>query len=215
MFIPESIACHLPDQSASMDDMGRSGASVWMYPDRVLKIQPDGPLAAWEPTILRWLQGRLPVPRLIADSCVDGTRYLLMSRMPGRYLCDEAILDDQDRLAALVADALRTLWAVDVTGCPHDLSLDRKLSWIEQELRAGHVSMDSAAPGTYGPGAFRDPAHLFDWAVSHRPATEDLVLSHGDCCLPNIFADDADRIGFIDIGWVGVADRWLDIEKVL
>ncbi len=215
MFLPESIARRLPDAPHSPDDMGCSGASVWVYPDCVLKIQQDAPISAREHDLLAWLQGRLPVPELIAADCVDGTRYLLMSRLPGRYLCDEAILDDQDRLADLVAKALRTLWAVNIDDCPHDLSLDRKLAHIERALRAGDISMEYAAPGAYGPGAFRDPAHLFDWVVANRPQKEELVLSHGDCCLPNIFVDDADRISFIDIGMAGVADRWLDIEKVL
>ncbi len=215
MFIPGSIARHLPETDRQLDDIGHSGAAVWMYPDCVLKVQPDSRAAAREHTMLHWLQGRLPVPRLIAADCAEGTRCLLMSRLPGRFLCDEAILDDQDRLANLMAQALRTLWAVDPVGCPHDLSLDRKFAWIEQELRAGHVSMEGAAPGTYGPGAFRDPADLFDWLVTHRPATEDLVFTHGDCCLPNIFVDDEEGIGFIDVGASGVADRWLDIDKAL
>ena len=48
----------------------------------------------------------------------------------------------------------------------------------------------------------------------HRPE-EDLVLSHGDYCLPNVFADGQELTGFIDIGLSGVADKWIDIEKGL
>ncbi len=63
-------------------------------------------------------------------------------------------------------------------------------------------------------GGFASPAALFDWLVKHRPA-EELVLSHGDLCLPNIFADERGLTGFIDVGLAGVADKWVDIEKCL
>ncbi len=215
MNIPESIRRHLPENGGMTDDIGRSGGTVLVYPDRVLKVQPDCDMARNEHRMLKWLQGRLNVPSFIAEDDLDGMRYLVMSRMPGRYLCDEAILDDQDRLAALMAKALRALWAVDVTDCPLRFTLDARLTRIERELQAGRVSMEYAAPGTYGPDGFRDPSHLFDWLVANRPKEEDLVFSHGDCCLPNIFVDDADNIGFIDLGFCGVADRWRDIDKAL
>lgn len=164
---------------------------------------------------MKHLQGKLRVPQLIAEDRIGNTRYLLMSRMQGRYLCDETILDDQDRLADLMARALHALWAVDVASCPIQHTLDAQFARIEQALRDGVITTDDAAPGTYGPDGFRDPAHLFDWLVAHRPNEEDLVFSHGDCCLPNIFVDDANQIGFIDLGFCGVADRWRDIDKAL
>ncbi len=215
MNLPQSILRHLPNDEAQRNDIGRSDATVLMYEDRVLKVQPEGDMAAGEHRMLRYLQGRLNVPRIIAEEQADGMRYLLMSQMHGRFLCDHAILDDQDRLAALMARALRTLWAVDVSGCPSVRTVENRLRAIEAALRSETVSTEYAAPGTYGPDGFRDPAHLFDWLVAHRPQTEELVLSHGDCCLPNIFVDDADNLGFIDLGLAGVADKWVDIDKAL
>lgn len=41
------------------------------------------------------------------------------------------------------------------------------------------------------------------------------MLTHGDLCLPNVFADENGLTGFIDLGLAGVADRWVDIEKCL
>ena len=61
-----------------------------------------------------------------------------------------------------------------------------------------------------GKGGFKDPRELLEWLKNNRPP-EDIVLTHGDYCLPNIFAN-GDRIsGFIDLGKVGPADRWQDI----
>ena len=215
MNLPESIRRHLPEDAGSLDQIGCSDAQVWMFPDRVLKIEKDCNISANEANMMAWLQGRLAVPEIIARDHVDGVRYLLMSRMPGVYLCDEAILDDQGHLAELVAQGLRMMWAVDVTQCPTDRTLDTKFREIEAGLRGGWITMDTARQeDTYGAGGFASPTALFDWLVRHRPQ-EEVVLSHGDYCLPNIFCDAQGVTGLIDLGFSGKADKWVDIEKVV
>lgn len=215
MNIPASIKRKIGFRKGNLDGIGRSGAQVLMFDDMVLKIQPDSNMAGNEHQMMRWLQGRLPVPQLLEEAHVDGYWYLLMSRMDGKYLCDEGILDDQHRLAALAADGLKKLWAIDVSDCPANRTLDQKFCEIEAGLRGGWITKEQAGqPDTYGPGGFESPAALFDWLVRHRPE-EELVLSHGDYCMPNLFADDNGLTGFIDLGLAGVADKWVDIDKGL
>lgn len=215
MYIPESIRKLLPADEYTLDRIGCSEANVLMFEDRVLKIEKDCNSSANELNMMRWLQGRLPVPEIIAADRVDDTRYLLMSRIPGVYLCNEEILDDQERLAALVAEGLQTMWAVDVATCPTDRSLDAKFREIETGIRNGSITMDTARQeDTYGPSGFASPSALFDWLVKNRLA-EELVLSHGDYCLPNVFCNDRGLTGYIDLGYAGVADKWVDIEQVI
>lgn len=215
MNIPASIKRAIGHQKASPDSVGRSDASVLLFDDMVLKIQPDTSVSANEHRMMRWLQGKLPVPEIIEEAQADGRRYLLMTRVRGVYLCDEAILDDQHRLAELAAEGLRRMWAVDITGCPSDRTLDRKFREIEAALKAGRITMEQAGQAdTYGPNGFASPAALFDWLVKHRPA-EEPVFSHGDYCTPNVYADALGVTGFIDLGQSGVADRWVDIDKGL
>ena len=217
MRIPAQIAAQLPDVAGMQEDIGRSGAMVIDYGDRFLKVQEECNVAANEYHMLRWMQGRVPVPRIIAAAQQDGRRWLVSSRMPGQYLCTEALLDDQPRLAALCAEALRTLWSADTATCPTRRTLDEKFREIDEGLRGGWITAEQAGdPAIYDEsrGGFASPAALFDYLVKHRPE-EELVLSHGDLCLPNIFADEHGLTGFIDVGLAGVADKWVDIEKCL
>ena len=215
MFLPDSIRIHLPDETYSNDSIGCSQAQVLLFEDRVLKIEKDCNCSSNELNMMRWLQERLPVPKIIATDKVGDTRYLLMSRIPGVYLCHEDILDSQERLAELVAEGLRRMWAVDVTTCPTDRSLNAKFQEIEDGLRNGTITMEAARQEeTYGANGFASPSALFDWLVKNRPA-EELVLCHGDYCLPNVFCDDRGLTGYIDLGCAGVADKWVDIEQVL
>lgn len=215
MNIPVSIKRRIGFHKGVLDKVGCSEAQVLMFNDMVLKIQPDSNTSGNEHQMMRWLQGKLPVPEIIEEAFVDGTRYLLMSRIPGSYLCDAAILDDQERLAALVAEGLQRMWAVDIEHCPTDRTLTQKFREIEAGLRSGTLTMEQARQAeTYGPGGFASPAQLFDWLIRHRPP-EEKVFSHGDYCLPNIFCDEKGLTGYIDLGCAGAADRWVDIEMAL
>lgn len=67
----------------------------------------------------------------------------------------------------------------------------------------------------------------FEWSVSARlaqlpthrraefsdsPPVERLVVCHGDACAPNTLIDDSGRCcGHVDLGDLGVADRWADL----
>lgn len=213
--IPEKIRAKMPDGAFSVDDVGCSDAQVMLFDDCVLKIEKECNVSINEATMMQWLNEKLAVPKVIETANEDGYRYLLMSRIHGKYLCDSAILDDQELLAELVADGLRQLWAVDVKDCPTDRTLNAKFREIEDGLCKGTITLDNACQEeTYAPGGFASPAQLFDWLVKHRPA-EELVLSHGDYCLPNIFCDGTRVTGIIDLGYAGVADKWVDIEKGL
>lgn len=215
MYLPDSILRFLPKQKCTVDQLGCSEATVLMFEDRILKIQKECNVSANEYYMMKWLQGRVNVPEIIAAEQLDGVRYLLMSRVNGHNLCEVSILDDQIRLAELMAQGLENLWRVDICDCPTRRTLDDKFREIEDGLRGGWITRDQAMqPETYGPGGFESPQKLFDWLISHRPQ-EELVLSHGDYCLPNIFANDHGISGFIDLGLAGVADKWVDIEKGL
>lgn len=65
-------------------------------------------------------------------------------------------------------------------------------------------------PDTFGKDGFESPEHLRKRLMTNRPE-EELVFSHGDFCLPNIFLSDEKVSGYIDLGMAGIADKWQDI----
>ena len=142
MQMPAEIKKHLPSGTYTLDTTGCSQANVMIFDECVLKVEKDCNSSSNELNMMRWLQGRLPVPQVIAAAQRDELRYLLMSKMPGRYLCDAAMLDDQEQLAELVADGLRRMWTVDVSNCPTDRSLHAKFMEIEAGIRSGSITME-------------------------------------------------------------------------
>ena len=69
----------------------------------------------------------------------------------------------------------------------------------------------------FAPRRFRDAADLFAELLATVPPNEDLVLVHGDFCLPNVLLDEqASRItGLIDCGRAGIGDRHQDLALAI
>lgn len=210
MYLPDAIRLALEEGAFREDAMGKSTASVLLFPHQVLKIQPDGAEARNEVDMLRWLRDKLPVPAVLAHVVEGDTSYLLMERCLGEMACDDRYLDAPETLVELLANGLKALWQVDVSGCPSCQGLTQKLAQARYNVEQGLVDLDDVAPSTFGHGGFRNPAHLLEWLERNRPA-EESVLSHGDFCLPNLFGLGNRPVGFIDLGKAGVADRWCDI----
>ena len=44
----------------------------------------------------------------------------------------------------------------------------------------------------------------------------DAVVCHGDACNPNFLLDESGRcVGYVDLGMLGVGDRWADLAPAL
>ena len=208
--MPDSIKNKLENQTYEIDNIGMSGSNILFFADKVLKVQEVSEEAKNEVEAMQWLTGRLAVPKVIAHECKDGKSYLLMSRVSGRMACDKCYMRNPEELTELLAQALQELWRVDISTCPLDWRLDRKLEAARFYVENNFVDTDNVEPETFGPDGFKNPEDLLQWLIKHRPA-EELVLSHGDFCLPNIYIEDDGKFNFIDLGRTGIADKWQDI----
>ena len=208
--LPEEIRCLVAGQDYEVNDVGMSGSMVLMFEDMVLKIQQETEETKSERMILQWLEGKLPAPKILSYVNEEGKSYLLMSRVQGKMACDDEFMSNPKLLVSVLAQSLKTLWNVDITDCPALWDLDAMLETARETVEKGLVDMENTQPETFGENGFQSPQELLEWLIANRPA-EELVLSHGDFCLPNIFIQDEKLAGYIDLGRAGAADKWKDI----
>lgn len=210
MHLPQTIQALIAGEPWQTDDIGQSGSSVRIYHDKVLKIQEYGEEAENECRMMRYLSGKLPVPAVYAHEVAEGKSFLLMGKCDGRMACDAGYMQDQATLCRLLAKGLKMLWSVDISDCPSDWRLSRKLKQARFNVENGLVDLDNVEPGTFGENGFQSPSALLQWLCENMPE-EMPVLSHGDYCLPNLFGTGDHVTGFIDLGKTGIADMWCDI----
>ena len=208
--MPEAIAAVLGGAAGQADRLGKSGAEVVVFDDYVLKVRPADSWETVDTEILRWLAGRLPVPEVAAHEVADGRDWLLMTRIPGKVLCDPSVMNNPMLLLDCMAEALHRLWDIPVGDCPFERLVADNLTHAEKAIREGRFDSSDCEPETFGPGGFESPMALLEWLKSHRPA-EDRVVTHGDFCLPNLFTDGKRFTGYIDVGNAGACDRWMDL----
>jgi aminoglycoside phosphotransferase len=199
--LPRGLATAIADCTAQRIIHGCSGAAVYRLTrtDQVhlyLKIGPPDPnrSLADEKDRLAWLQDRLPVPRVqlfVQDEQLD---YLLISEIPGIDTSDKMYSNDLPSMVRLLGEGMRMLHSVPIASCPFDETLDVKMAQARQRAHAGFA-----------------PLELLAELEAKRPQNEDLVLTHGDYCLPNILLHNGEVSGFIDLGRAGVADRYQDL----
>jgi aminoglycoside phosphotransferase len=208
--LPEKIRRIILESEYKIDNIGMSDSSVLILEDKVLKIQECSEEAENEYRMMLWLRGKVNIPRVLEYEIMEGKAYLLMSKCSGEMACTQQYMKQPVMQARLLANGLKQLWKVDVSECPSDWRLEHKLAIAKSNVENGLVDIEDAQPDTFGEDGFKNPEELLQWLYDNQPE-EELVLSHGDFCLPNVFGEDEDISGYIDLGRTGLADKWCDI----
>lgn len=213
--LPQALKSIVGDATWERTFEGLSGAHVFRLTNgqqtRYLKIAPidfHNNLLP-EKECLLWLQGKLPVPQVLGFADDGVNDYLLISEMSGLPMHERQFEVQQDRLIPALAEGLRMLHSVDIHDCPFDRRLKVKIKEARERLKNGQVDADDFDDERQG----RTAQSAFDQLLKTRPKSEDLVFTHGDYCLPNIFIDPQTWAitGFIDWGRAGIADRYQDL----
>ena len=84
-----------------------------------------------EKDMMLWLEGKLPVPKVLHFERHDGWSNLLMSEADG-VLCSEEYEDEQspEKIIELYAECIRLFHSIDISDCPYTNSLDRHYPYI-------------------------------------------------------------------------------------
>jgi kanamycin kinase len=108
------------------------------------------------------------------------------------------------------AEGLRAFHdATPVGNCPFDFRLDAALDHGRRRVAAGCHRPGRGLQRRPPPPSHRNRA--LRELQRRRPASEDLVVCHGDYCPPNALLRGGRVIGYVDIGELAVADRWWDL----
>jgi aminoglycoside 3'-phosphotransferase-2 len=85
--------------------------------------------------------------------------------------------------------------------------LDGKITRAKENVARGLVDESQFDEANAG----RSAASLLKTLLATRPSNEELVVTHGDACLPNFILDGRRFVGFVDCARAGLADRYRDL----
>ena len=215
--VPLSMAAVVEGYEWARDAVGQSGGAVYRLhgktgtPDLFLK-HGDGTVAddvTNEMASLLWLADYVPVPAVAQFIRTPDQAWLLMTAMRGQTAQQVLESDPDARLAIvdILAAFLRRLHAIPVGECPFNSDDAFRLCQARRRVEAGLVETDEFDEERQGWTAEQV------WTAMQEllPLAPDPVVTHGDFSLDNLMIDQGEVIGCIDLGRVGIADRYQDL----
>jgi kanamycin kinase len=178
---------------------------------RFLKIVRAGhyPTAIDESARTQWASLFLPVPIVLDAGSDHDVDWLLTDALPGADATRHSLLAEPERIVPALARGLADFHArAPLDQCPFTFRVADALAHVRERIRTGIATAADLHP---------EHQHLsVDNALAElerlRPATEDLVVCHGDYCFPNVLLDDTGTVtGYVDLAELAVADRWWDV----
>jgi aminoglycoside phosphotransferase len=198
--------------------IGMSGAEVRRSPDGTAYAKTGrGALrdeVVDERDRLEWLAGTgLPVADVLDWSDDGDTATLTLRALPGVPMSEVPSSAVESAVTSL-GTLLRRLHATSRESCPFERWLAVTVPLARVRVEEGLVDSDDLDAERAG----RSPQDLLDELVAQRPRAEelelgDLVVCHGDACLPNFLVDPGtgEVTGMVDVHRLGLADRHLDL----
>lgn len=147
--------------------------------------EAEGDLRA-EAQRMKWAGKFIRVPEVLScEEQADG-QLLITAALHGHSAASSLGKSDPARSAHAVGHGLRQMHdALPVGACPFDWDLESRIQHLPADQQAGFLD---------------------------NVPELDLVVCHGDACLPNtIITDDHEFSAHVDLGMLGLADRWADL----
>ena len=183
-----------------------SGDDFWY-----LKIKPNDGFESYEyeAKVLKWLNAKIPVPKVIDVGIAGNYEYFITSEIKGIDCCElaEAKNADPVKIATILASGLQMVHCVPIKNCPFDQTIAAKLRDARKNIEADRVDETDFDE----PRQEMTQHEIFAELRESIPAEDNLVLNHGDYCLPNVVVAGNEISGFIDLGRAGISDKWNDL----
>jgi kanamycin kinase len=177
---------------------------------RFVKWAPAGsPLdLTAEAARMTWAVAYTPVPRVLGLGADDEGSWLVTAALPGSNAVSRQWLADPRTAVIAIGEGLRAMHdALPVTDCPFSWTAQGRVAAAQRAAAAGYLDTSGWAPEHVELGIEGTIAQ-----VQNIPPADTLVVCHGDACAPNTLITDNGRwSGHVDLGDLGVADRWADL----
>lgn len=199
------------------DNVGQSGAAIYrLYgkpdaPELFLKYG-KGSVAndvTDEMVRLNWLTAFMPLPTIKHFTRTPDEAWLLTTAIPGKtaFQMLEEYPDSRENIVDALAIFLRRLHSIPVCNCPFTSDHVFRLALAQSRMSNGLVDasdFDNERNGWSVEQVWKEMHTLL-------PFSPDPVVTHGDFSLDNLIFDGDLLIGCIDVGRVGLADRYQDL----
>ena len=190
-----------------------SGARVFRLgtqPACYLKIacKEGGQILRNEIARTRWLANQgINVARLVRSHDGADCVAIQTEALPGQA-ADRSGLPEAKLLSA-IGTAVAELHALSPAACPFDESLQVRHRRAREAIAKGEIDPSHFASRNRTTA----PARLFSRLLV-EPPPEELVVVHGDLTLTNMIVGSDGTVGFVDCGFAGRADRYLDLAVI-
>lgn len=148
---------------------------------------------------LAWAMTYTPVP-VVLDQGADGDgSWIVTAALPGTNAVESRWKGDPATAVTAIGEGLRAMHEhLPADSCPFSWSIDDRLAAVAVVDRLTGVAVEDVAE--------------VDLTLADPPSIDRLVVCHGDACSPNtLLTDDGRWSGHVDLGDLGVADRWADL----
>ena len=185
---------------------GRAVVPVWQNELGGLTFRIGGDYVKWFPSEhweidlpgeadrMQWASAFAPVPEVVDAGRVDGGQWLRTRSMDAESAAHPSNAGDPLQTVTALGRGLR--WWHDTMPMPHcpyrwDVRQRLQMRGMEQ-TPVGQSFLDATAT-----------------------MEDDLVVCHGDACNPNFLVRSEAVVGYVDLGSVGIGDRWADLAAAL
>lgn len=143
---------------------------------------------------LEWARAFTPVPEVVAVSRNATEQWLETKGIAAENAVSPRWIADPAPAVRAIGAGLRAMHdALPVEECAFSWSVDERLS------RSSRVRLTRSS---------REISRV----LADAPPIDRLVVCHGDACAPNTLVNSAgDWVAHVDLGALGVADRWADL----